>query len=220
MNVQEFQEFEQHPELSVLSRLIYIFGLKRCAMESQSTTVFLNYEQIKNRVSVQQESGSIKRPQSLQIEQALYELGLTRLLQISEEQLVDGSRIHLPLMDAMLMEQLPMSLTWQPNEKLADFLKLYGVIDCDQVLDEEKQSFIAYWYARSQVRETSLIWTQKFAKHVQMNRTQRPQSSAATSFSAVGYQSRLKPRYNQTSTVDKMKRDFAPFLKKEPTNEK
>ena len=102
MNVQEFQEFEQHPELSVLSRLIYIFGLKRCAMESQSTTVFLNYEQIKNRVSVQQESGSIKRPQSLQIEQALYELGVTRLLQIPEQQFVDGAKIYLPLMDAML----------------------------------------------------------------------------------------------------------------------
>ena len=220
MNLQELCEFEQHPQLSVLSRLIYVFSLKRLALSAQTSKVYADYSHIKQYVAVHLDSGKIKEPNDTQIQQALQELLATRLLQTHDAQVHAGSEVWLPLIDTGISDQAPMSLTWQPNEKLTHFLKLYGVVDCEQFTPDELQSFIAYWYARRDMRETDMVWTQKFAKQIQMNRTQRMGKNKVASFQPVGYQVSLKSHYQGSTTVDKIKRDFAPFINKESSDEK
>ena len=100
MNLQEFSEFEQHPELSVLARLMYAFYLKKQVMRCASSRIPVTHAGVQAALALQLSSGEQSQPEPAKIEAALAQLASTKLVTVQERQ------------EETVWVELPMSTTY------------------------------------------------------------------------------------------------------------
>lgn len=217
MNLQEFSEFEQHPELSVLARLMYAFYLKKQVMRCASSRIPVTHAGVQAALALQLSSGEQSQPEPVKIEAALAQLASTKLVTVQERQ-EETVWVELPLCPQRTQAPFAMTACWQPLPQIQDYLKLYGIMDAKWEQDE-LHSFVVYWLARPDAQETAFVWTQKFAKHIQYQRSYL--RKAAVDVEPSRLQATNQPKYEAFNrlTVEKIKRDFASFNKVESDHE-
>ncbi|MBL6734532.1 MAG: hypothetical protein ISP86_01445 [Shewanellaceae bacterium] len=213
MNLQELHAFDEHPQLPVLAKLIYVFSGQRQALTGVSS-LSLSYQQIQQEVTVMLSNGKVRVPECEHIQVALEALSQTPLLD-APLGVAEGCVVRFPLVTCLegVEQRQPMHVSWQPNNQLAQFLRLYGVIGDGTYPSEALQNFVAYWLARQQAQFTQLVWTQKFAQHLQRLGLNPVLEQRVPTHQPVGLQQPNSQTAQQQNTAALVQQDFADFLK-------
>lgn len=213
MNLQELNAFDAHPQLPVLAKLIYVFSGQRQALTGASS-LLVTYQQIQQEVTVMLANGEMKVPQFEQIQTALEALARTPLLD-APTGVAEGCVVRFPLVTCTEYadQRQPMHMSWQPSDQLSQFLSLYGVVGNGTYPPELLQNFVAYWLARQQSQFTQLVWTQKFAQHLQRQVHHPMRDQRVATHQPVGLQQSSGQTAQQQNTAARVQQDFADFVK-------
>lgn len=163
--------------LSNDARVLYCLGLRPTVDPQSGRTSPLNYKSLLQLLN----ASEYKFTRGRQLNALLKELadeGLIHLEQADDlKRNLNGKALLLTMVpmttddySVLHGQWRPMSLSWQPDNKLySDLAKLMGIID-QEYQQHELGDFIAYWSGRPQTQYSQFQWTQKFVFSIKQKR--------------------------------------------------